>query len=77
LAEDKGQYLPDGIMPSSGPATVAETEKVIGTDVSGVDPSKTYTNEFAQVDESGPQVTATRSDSMAWRCHAACAALGR
>jgi NitT/TauT family transport system substrate-binding protein len=49
LAEDKGQYLPDGIMPPSGPATVAETEKVIGTDVSGVDPTKTYTNEFAQV----------------------------
>src|SRR4051812_48409279 len=48
LTQDKGQYLPDGIMPPSGPATVAETEKVIGTDVSGVDPSKTYTNEFAQ-----------------------------
>jgi NitT/TauT family transport system substrate-binding protein len=49
LSEDKGQYLPDGLMPPSGPATVAETEKVIGTDVSSVDPSKTYTNEFAQV----------------------------
>jgi NitT/TauT family transport system substrate-binding protein len=48
LTQDKGQYLPDGIMPTSGPATVAETEKVIGTDVSGVDPTKTYTNEFAQ-----------------------------
>jgi len=49
LTEDKGQYLPDGIMPTTGPATVAETEKVIGTDVSSVDPSKTYTDEFAQV----------------------------
>jgi sulfonate transport system substrate-binding protein len=49
LAEDKGQYLPDGLMPASGPATVAETEKIIGTDVSSVDPSKTYTNEFAKV----------------------------
>ena len=48
LTEDKGQYLPDGIMPPTGPATVAETEKVLGTDVSGVDPAKTYTNEFAQ-----------------------------
>jgi len=49
LTQDKGQYLPDGLMPSSGPATVAETEKVIGTDVSNVDPSKTYTDEFAKV----------------------------
>lgn len=49
LTEDRGQYLPDGMMPPTGPATVAETEKVIGTDVSGVDPSKTYTNQFAQV----------------------------
>jgi NitT/TauT family transport system substrate-binding protein len=48
LTEDKGQYLPDGIMPPSGPATVAQTETVIGTDVSSVDPSKTYTNEFAK-----------------------------
>jgi NitT/TauT family transport system substrate-binding protein len=49
LTEDKGQYLPDGIMPPTGPATVAQTEKVIGTDVSSVDPSKTYTDEFAKV----------------------------
>jgi NitT/TauT family transport system substrate-binding protein len=48
LTEDKGQYLPDGMMPSTGPATVAETEKVIGTDVSGVDPNSTYTDAFAQ-----------------------------
>lgn len=48
LTQDKGQYLPDGIMPPTGPATVAETEKVIGTDVSSVDPNKTYTNEFAR-----------------------------
>ena len=49
LTEDKGQYLPDGLMPPSGPATVAETEKFIGTDVASVDPSKTYTNAFATV----------------------------
>ncbi|MFL6060713.1 MAG: ABC transporter substrate-binding protein [Marmoricola sp.] len=48
LTQDYGQYLPDGIMPPTGPATIAETEKTIGTDVSSVDPSKTYTNEFAQ-----------------------------
>jgi len=39
----------EGIMLTTGQATVAETEKVIGTDVSNVDPSKTYTDEFAQV----------------------------
>jgi len=48
LTQDKGQYLPDGIMPPSGPATIADTEKVIGTDVTSVDPNGTYTNEFAQ-----------------------------
>ncbi|MGA8247496.1 MAG: ABC transporter substrate-binding protein [Nocardioides sp.] len=48
LTQDKGQYLPDGMMPASGPATVAQTEKIIGTDVSGVDPTETYTDEFAQ-----------------------------
>lgn len=48
LTEDIGQYLPDGIMPPSGPATIADTEQTIGTDVSGVDPDQTYTDEFAQ-----------------------------
>ena len=35
-------------MPPSGPDTIAATEKVIGTDVSKVDPSSTYTDEFAR-----------------------------
>jgi NitT/TauT family transport system substrate-binding protein len=48
LTEDFGQYTADGIMPPTGPQTVADTETEIGTDVSGVDPSKTYTDEFAQ-----------------------------
>ncbi|WP_433175884.1 ABC transporter substrate-binding protein [Actinoallomurus sp. CA-150999] len=48
LAQDKAQFLPDGIMPANGPATVLETAKVDGT-VKGqtVDISKTYTNKYA------------------------------
>ena len=49
LTQDFGQYTADGIMPPTGPAVIAETEKTIGTDVSSVDPSKTYTDEFAKV----------------------------
>ncbi|GAB2990726.1 ABC transporter substrate-binding protein [Nocardioides montaniterrae] len=48
LTEDFGQYTADGIMPPTGPALVAETEKSIGVDVSNVDPNGTYTDSFAQ-----------------------------
>jgi NitT/TauT family transport system substrate-binding protein len=47
LTSDKGQFLPDGVMPSGGPRVVFDMEKVIGTDVSKVDIAKTFTNEFA------------------------------
>jgi NitT/TauT family transport system substrate-binding protein len=47
LTTDKGQFLPDGIMPAGGPQTVYATEKLIGTDVSNVNLSDTYTNKFA------------------------------
>jgi len=47
LATDKGQFLPDGIMPAGGPKTVFAMQKVIGTDVSKVKPGDTFTNEFA------------------------------
>ena len=49
LAQDKTQFLPDGMMPASGPATILETAKVIGTVKSGTvfDMSKTYTNKYA------------------------------
>ena len=30
LAQDKGQFLPDGMMPASGPATVLAIEKFVG-----------------------------------------------
>jgi NitT/TauT family transport system substrate-binding protein len=47
LTTDKGQFLPDGIMPAGGPKTVLAMEKVIGTDVSKVTLATTFTNDFA------------------------------
>ncbi|MGR6968879.1 ABC transporter substrate-binding protein [Streptomyces cynarae] len=47
LNEDKGQFLPDGLMPSGGPKTVLATEQLVGNVKSSVDLSKTFTNEFA------------------------------
>jgi NitT/TauT family transport system substrate-binding protein len=47
LTQDKAQFLPDGIMPAGGPETVMATEKTIGTDVSSVKLSATFTNSFA------------------------------
>jgi NitT/TauT family transport system substrate-binding protein len=46
LAQDKGQFLADGLMPANGPATVSQTAKISGVDVSKVDVSKTYTNKY-------------------------------
>jgi NitT/TauT family transport system substrate-binding protein len=47
LAQDKGQFLPDGMMPSSGPATVLAIEKFIGNVTGPVKLSSTYTNQYA------------------------------
>ncbi|MFF3446955.1 ABC transporter substrate-binding protein [Streptomyces sp. NPDC002667] len=47
LSEDKGQFLPDGIMPAGGPKTVLATEELVGHATSSVDLGKTFTNEFA------------------------------
>jgi NitT/TauT family transport system substrate-binding protein len=47
LNEDKGQFLPDGIMPAGGPKTVLAMEVLIGKATNSVDLSKTFTNEFA------------------------------
>jgi NitT/TauT family transport system substrate-binding protein len=47
LSTDKGQFLPDGIMPAGGPKTVYAMEKLIGTDVSKVTLANTFTNTFA------------------------------
>lgn len=47
LNSDKGQFLPDGIMPAGGPKTVFAMEKTIGVDVSKVNSANTFTNEYA------------------------------
>jgi NitT/TauT family transport system substrate-binding protein len=47
LTQDKGQFLPDGIMPAGGPKVIMATEKITGVDTSKVDLSKTFTNDFA------------------------------
>jgi NitT/TauT family transport system substrate-binding protein len=47
LNEDKGQFLPDGIMPAGGPKTALATERLVGNVTSSVDLGKTFTNEFA------------------------------
>jgi NitT/TauT family transport system substrate-binding protein len=46
LAQDKGQFLPDGMMPFTGPATVETTAKLSGVDVSKVNIADTYTNKY-------------------------------
>jgi NitT/TauT family transport system substrate-binding protein len=47
LAKDKGQFLPDGIMPKSGPATVLNVDKLAGKVTGTVNLATTYTNAFA------------------------------
>jgi NitT/TauT family transport system substrate-binding protein len=47
LTTDKGQFLPDGIMPAGGPKTVYAMEHVIGVDTAKVTLGDTFTNEYA------------------------------
>ena len=47
LAQDKGQFLPDGMMPANGPATVLAIEKFVGNVTGPIDLSSTYTNQYA------------------------------
>jgi NitT/TauT family transport system substrate-binding protein len=46
LAQDKGQFLPDGMMPASGPATVLAIEKFVGNVTGPINLSATYTNQY-------------------------------
>jgi NitT/TauT family transport system substrate-binding protein len=46
LAQDKGQFLPDGMMPPSGPATAFSVDKLAGNVKGSVDLAKTYTNQY-------------------------------
>ncbi|MGI8678102.1 MAG: ABC transporter substrate-binding protein [Jatrophihabitans sp.] len=47
LTSDKGQFLPDGIMPAGGPKTVYAMEKTLGVNVGRVTLAKTFTNDYA------------------------------
>lgn len=46
LATDKAQFLPDGMMPANGPATVLAVEKLAGKITGPVNLAMTYTNSF-------------------------------
>ena len=48
LAQDKTQFLPDGIMPANGPKTVEAIGKTAGTITGTPNMAVTYTNSFAQ-----------------------------
>ena len=47
LAQDKGQFLPDGMMPASGPATALAIDKLAGNVTKPVNVPVTYTNQYA------------------------------
>jgi NitT/TauT family transport system substrate-binding protein len=47
LAQDKGQFLPDGMMPASGPATALAVDKLAGNVTGSVNLASTYTNQYA------------------------------
>src|SRR5436190_7671867 len=47
LAQDKGQFLPNGMMPASGPSTVLAIEKFTGNVTGPVNLAGTYTNKYA------------------------------
>ena len=48
LTSDKGQFLPDGIMPAGGPKVIAAMEKALGTDISNVKIADTFTQSYAE-----------------------------
>jgi NitT/TauT family transport system substrate-binding protein len=47
LSTDKTQFLPDGVMPASGPTVIMAISKLAGVITGPVDLSTTYTNSFA------------------------------
>ncbi|HQT47761.1 MAG TPA: ABC transporter substrate-binding protein [Acidocella sp.] len=48
LNQDKGQFLPDGMMPAGGPQKVFDVEKLAGKIIKPVNLPITYTNEYAE-----------------------------
>jgi NitT/TauT family transport system substrate-binding protein len=47
LAADKGQFLPDGMMPAGAPETALAIDKLAGNVTKPVNLSTTYTNQYA------------------------------
>jgi NitT/TauT family transport system substrate-binding protein len=47
LAQDKGQFLPNGMMPASGPGTALAVDKLAGNVTAPVNIATTYTNSYA------------------------------
>ena len=47
LAQDKGQFLPDGLMPSAAPTTALAVDKLAGNIIKPANIAPTYTNSFA------------------------------
>ena len=47
LAQDMGQFLPDGMMPANGPATALAVDKLAGNVTKPVNIPVTYTNQYA------------------------------
>lgn len=47
LTTDKGQFLPDGIMPAGGPKVIFNMEKTLGIDTSKITYTDTFTNKYA------------------------------
>jgi NitT/TauT family transport system substrate-binding protein len=48
LAQDKDQFLPNGMMPASGPGTALAIDKLAGNVSHSVDLSTTWTNSYAE-----------------------------
>jgi len=46
LAQDKGQFLPDGMMPASGPKIIYAIDKLAGIITGPVNLAETYTNSY-------------------------------
>ena len=47
LTTDKGQFLPDGIMPAGGPKVIFAMEQKLGVDTSKITPLDTFNNKYA------------------------------
>lgn len=48
LNTDKGQFLPDGIMPAGGPKVIFKMEQSLGVDTAKVSIPSTFTNKYAE-----------------------------